>query len=137
MPDVATVTMLCSYCERTLEDEELSSPYPDADGNPICMECECENFHFPCGLCEECEDIQWEAFGFAVFDFKEADLPAGIYRVLKRPFYLQPLIGRGSIDKERVEWIAPLPEGEQGNGYACAYLCRDCCTKHGILIEEV
>lgn len=63
---------------------------------------------------------------------------AGIYRILQRPFYLQPIIGSGArIYVDRVERIADLPADKRANDfwYPCVMLCRNCATPYTIGAE--
>ena len=117
----------CAECGDPLTKEEIENPVDKGNG-PLCTTCECELYHWQCEFCGNCEDDDYEVKIFAVFDAEAAGVPTGIYRILRRPFYRQPLIGGGDIWPDCVERVADLPVDRHAEDfwYPCAMLCRDC-----------
>lgn len=123
----ATITQ-CTECDDPLSDEEIEYPTDKGEG-PICTNCECANHHWTCEFCQNCEEDDYIVEIFAVYDGDEAEVPVGIYRILRRPFYYQGMLGGGGVFPDCVERVADLPQGQECE-QPCAFLCRDCAKPY-------
>ena len=135
IPHPGDLAAVCYECEKPLSKEEIEDPVDFGDG-PLCTDCECENHHWTCDFCEECEDEEYTAEIFAVHDGEAAGIPAGVYHILARPFYRQGMIGGGEIFADRVKRVADVP-AEQEEGFApCSMLCRECAKPYLKMVKS-
>lgn len=115
----------------------IQQPILCAEG-PIRDTCDI-GYRWTCEVCGNYEDEDVTPNVFAVFD---ADVAApGLYRILARPFYSQPLIGGGAkLFEDCIERIGDLSPGVTGGDAPCAMLCGTCeakySTQNGGLNEE-
>ena len=85
--------MKCNNCEEILNEEEEENPYKDKKGNILCDECYHDDYCTYCCVClEPVPDGNVNHFFLFQEDIDDGDiitnLKPGLYKVLKRPFYL-------------------------------------------------
>lgn len=126
----------CWRCGETYTDDETANPLHDEHGDPVCDECHDDIFRFCCALCENMDDKASDADGeffdgshfFVLREDADDDHGAGIYGVLRRPFYMGPLIGSGSFLTGHVVRLRGLPEGLHDG--PSGYICNECQLRH-------
>jgi len=123
VPEIIEETGACSWCEEDFETEELSK---DADGDPICSECYCDNFHFTCCRCRSCGAVEDQHNYVVVFDPTEHEVPRGVYRVIAAPYYCQPITGGGWLFSHALERVADVSVDMSGEDYPVGHLCIEC-----------
>jgi hypothetical protein len=128
----------CEHCERELTNEEIEYPYEDEP--ECCEDCYCERQHFTCCLCQEHDDKRVQHRLVVIVNEDEEldnnDLAPGIYRVLRRPYATQPMVGSGWIEETSVSYLAPLPPHIDTGDYPCGHLCRDCQEHYTMIGDE-
>jgi hypothetical protein len=124
----------CADCNKSLTPEEIADPFSPDSGGPVCYTCEIEEYSDTCTICQELKRDDEFDLAFAVFDaeaaFQGDNGKVGIYRIKRRPFYMQGIVGSGWLLDDHVEWMAPLPDGAESDHYPCGVVCEECAAPH-------
>ena len=126
----------CTYCDRELDDEERENPSRDESGEVMCDACYDEEFRDYCGRCDEKVDASdldtspGQLIGiWNTAPASGGELVPGYYRVKRRPFYVDWMIG-GQFYADALEFALPLDEwGKRQSQEAMCLsgpLCNDC-----------
>ena len=111
----------CSQCLKALEgEEEIESPHKVYD-ETVCDECYDDWFSEESSECPVCCDYFLEedlSEYFIVFDSEVAE--PGIYKPISFPYYSQPMIGHGNMDRRAISRLGFIPTGVERNFYPCA-----------------
>jgi hypothetical protein len=135
----AMLTLQCEECWERITDPEYLAIPERRHGAIICASCYDEHLQ-ECARCLEWvdeDDMQakpgdligiWEPVRS---NNLERQLPPGYYRVLRWPFFTQPMIGAGSMDTESLEFVMGLDDAgaramEEGADAASGPLCPEC-----------
>lgn len=128
-------TQNCVECGEPLTPEEIADPFcPDGGDAAVCFSCEVDNYWEECSICCESNRAECLEKAIAVFEpddaFRDEGKPAGFYRILGKPYYMQGLVGSGWLLEDRIQFASPLPEKKDGDGYPCGVVCDDCFEKY-------
>lgn len=126
----------CTWCDRELDDEESESPSLGESGEIICDACYDENYRDYCGRCNEKVDKSdldtstGQLIGiWNTAPASDGELAPGYYRVKRRPFYVDWMIG-GHFYSYALEFALPLDDWGKRQSeeaiYASGPLCSDC-----------
>lgn len=120
----------CADCNREIDEDEV---YETEDGSFYCQPCYYENQVFVCTGCDEPEEKEHQHNVLVVYSpdevFRAADQKAGLYRVARRPYWMDGMTEAYVIDSA-VEFVASLPAGFVEGCYPAGHLCRQCVKKH-------
>lgn len=123
----------CSWCKQWLSDEERESPRKDPDGKkPCCDECYHEHFEFTCCCCCNYGDNEDQHNMLVVFQECSSmggpsrEVFPGVYKVNVGPYHGSCMIGSGWLYSDKLERIADLNPGMDGEGYPFGHLCLEC-----------
>jgi hypothetical protein len=138
MVEPALLTLQCEECWERITDPEYLEIPERRHGAIICASCY-DQHQQECVRClnwVDEDDMQsnpgdligiWET---APSNNLERQLPPGFYRVLRWPFFTQPLIGTGYLDTEALEFIMDLDEecdrATQESDACAGPLCPEC-----------
>lgn len=126
----------CSYCSHDLDDEEREYPSHDESGDVLCDACYDEHYRDYCGRCAEKVDTSdldtspGQLIGiWNTAPASGGELAPGYYRVKRRPFYVDWMIG-GHFYADALEFVLPLDEMGRHQAEEAMHcsgpLCGDC-----------
>lgn len=131
------VKIECAHCCCELDEERAENPRLNEDDDPICDDCYSEHYEEVCAICEDSFDKPCSPESGHYLTISDEDgipkYPAGIWKVLKWPFYISDCIGGGHVYDECIQWIAPLPVYKQVFGLQTIYsgsCCLECAEKY-------
>lgn len=116
----------CDCCGHIMSDEDVRDPHPNWPG--ICNDCYLDNHTTECDRCGNYEDEdQFGEIGGCIVVVHSAGISPGVYEVLARPFYSQPIIGGGAYIYSEAVRRLNVPIGKvDDDGAPCHMLCREC-----------
>lgn len=127
------VSETCGDCGNEMTAEERESPWFSPYDEAVCSNCEYENYHFRCAICDEYETIERQHKILVVFEpdkvFRSEGMAPGFYKIAHLPYYTDAMISAWVHD-DSVKLVAPLPEGAKSDFYPAGHLCRSCIKKY-------
>lgn len=131
--NAAIETIACTYCGHELDAEERDAPSHDEQGDVLCDECYDEHFRDNCGRCDERVDTAdldtspGQLIGiWNTAPASGGELAPGYYRVKRRPFYVDWMIG-GHFYPDALEFVLPLDEWGQRQAEESMHLSGPLC----------
>ena len=120
--------MNCEYCDVEIpEDEECWQT--DADGKEIliCTSCFYNNYSECCLCCGYVPDEEMGALGniLCCVDSEAAELPLGLYEVIKHPYYFSNHFSEG-LFIDSVRYLGEKPLSVDTNGAPIGCVCTEC-----------
>lgn len=114
-------------CECTLEESLGAETGKKGEWEDVCRECYGQIVS-TCQLCGDEDVMPSDESEFVLFKAELADVP-GIYRIMSRPFLLQPLIGSTSLFDSSVLFVARLPQCDEHYEIS-GHLCKKCARPY-------
>jgi hypothetical protein len=124
---ITTTEYTCSICEDTFTLQTGEFPDESPEGEVLCDDCLCDNYHYTCAWCGDCEDIEEQDRAVVVWDAAAAGVTLpGLYLVRETPYCWTGILEGGLIPRA-VEWQGWLPPSAwHDDPYPCGHLCRSC-----------
>jgi hypothetical protein len=121
----------CADCGNQLGQEE--GYWAEGRKRDVCREC----YDDIVSTCQLCRDSDVMPSAVSEFILCKAELtttchgarPPGIFRILRRPFLMIPMIGRGSMDGNDVLFVDKLPKFDRHYDIS-GHICKKCAAPY-------
>ena len=128
MSDTDTATQ-CAFCGDPID--AINDAYESEDGELLCADCYEDEIY----MCARCRESAWmrvrEKIGaiLVVFD-DDLEVPPGLYRIHRHPYYRNPMIGRCELLEDCLTRVADVPADMKRDWYPCGHLCEQCAKPY-------